>query len=90
MSLHYLEKHEPRKLHLFTKTLHVAFQPNTKHIQIITCFSLNHPSLLLGYVSNSVNASCCLWMTFFIFLIFLFKHQRQRAEATYMPVKSVQ
>jgi len=27
----------------------------------------------------------CLWL-----LIYLFKHQRQRAEATYMPVKSVQ
>jgi len=24
------------------------------------------------------------------FIYFLFKHQRQRAEATYMPVKSVQ
>jgi len=29
-----------------------------KHILIITWLSLNHPSLSLGYVSNSVNASC--------------------------------
>jgi len=59
MSLHYLEKQEPRKLHLFTKTLHTALQPNTKHIKIITWSSLNHPSLLVAYVSNSVNVSCC-------------------------------
>jgi len=27
---------------------------------------------------------------FIYFILFLFKHRRQRAEATYMPVKSVQ
>ena len=60
LCLHCLEKqHECRKLHLFTKTLHIALQPNTKHIQIITWLSLNHRSLLVGYVSNSTDASCC-------------------------------
>jgi len=59
MSLHYLGKHEPMKLHLFTKTLHIALQPNAKHILIIPWLLLNHPSLLVGYVSNAVNANCC-------------------------------
>ena len=30
MSLHYLGKRKLGKLHLFTKTLHIALQPNTE------------------------------------------------------------
>jgi len=32
----------------------------------------------------------CMKVSSVYFIYFLFKHQRQRAEATYMPVKSVQ
>jgi len=60
MCLHYLGKREPRKLHLFTKTLHIALQTNTKPSQIITCLSVNHPSLLVRQFNNSVNA-CSRW-----------------------------
>jgi len=36
----------------------LLYNQTQKHIQIITWLSLNHPSLSVGYVSNSVNASC--------------------------------
>jgi len=49
MSLHYLGKHEPRKLRLFTSTLYTALAENTqnstKHINTIMWLQLNLISL---------------------------------------------
>ena len=60
MSLHYPENMNPGN-RIFSLKHCILFynQTQKKHIQIVTWLSLSYPSLLAGYVSNSVNASCC-------------------------------
>jgi len=53
MYVHYLRKHDPKKMHLFSK--HCILHCFTTKL-IITWLWLNHPSLLVGYLNNpSVN-----------------------------------
>ena len=69
MSLHYLWKHEPQQLRAFLKWCVLLHQQYIwKHAEIITWLQLNHTSLLVGYLSNSLKCyllSNMLWMLSF-------------------------
>ena len=56
MSLHYLEKREPRKC-VFSLKYSVLLQQQTKHVQSVTNLQLEQHSFLVGYLSNSVNVN---------------------------------
>ena len=62
MCLHYLGKRKPEKLRFSLKRYTSLYQQTGKHDQIINWLQLNHNSLLVRNLSNSVK--CYVFLHF--------------------------